>query len=85
MNKEIITNLTITTDYGELLNAEIYRDPYGFYHYEIDYAHPMNGNHRKRKNYVDSLFRSQHRDWFRFLRFQKSTTPMKMPTITKTN
>jgi hypothetical protein len=84
MKKEIITNLTITMDDGELLNAEIYLDEYGFYHKQIDYNHKPNGNVARRKNVVDNLFISQHRDWFRFIRFQKSSTPVKMPTITKT-
>jgi hypothetical protein len=49
-----------------------------------DYPHQPNSNPTRTKQIVDALFRNQHRDWFRFIRFQRSSTPLSMPTLNPT-
>lgn len=85
MNHEIITHTPITMDNGNIVNAYIHKLPSGMYAMHADYPFQPNSNSTRTRQIVDALFRSQHRDWFRFIRFQRSSTPLPMPTFNQTN
>jgi hypothetical protein len=84
MNHEIISYTPIIYDDGRIINAYVHKQPSGWYAMHADYPHQPNSNPTRTKQIVDALFRSQHRDWFRFIRFQRSTTPQPMPTLNPT-
>lgn len=84
MNHEIITHTPITLDNGIVVEAYIHKLPSGMYAMHADYPFTANSNPTRTRQIVDALFRSQHRDWFRFIRFQRSSTPLPMPTLNPT-
>ncbi len=71
MNHEIITHTPITMDNGKVVEAYIHKLPSGMYAMHADYPFQPNSNSTRTRQIVDALFRSQHRDWFRFIRFQR--------------
>ncbi len=84
MSNEIISHTPIVMDNGEVVEARIVRQPSGMYAVEIDYKYKANTNSTRVRQIVDALWRNQHQSWFRFIRFQKSSTPLPMPPINKT-
>jgi len=84
MNHEIITHTPITMDNGNIVKAYIHKLPSGMYAMHADYPFQPNSNSTRTRQIVDALFRSQHRDWSRFIRFQRSSTPLPMPTLNPT-
>ena len=84
MNHDIITHTPITLDNGKVVEAYIHKLPSGMYAMHADYPFTANSNPTRTRQIVDALFRSQHRDWFRFIRFQRSSTPLPMPTLSPT-
>ena len=85
MNHDIITHTPITMDNGNIVNAYVHKLPSGLYAMHADYPFQPNGNSTRTRQIVDSLFRNQYRDWFRFIRYQKSSTPMPMPAVNPTD
>jgi hypothetical protein len=84
MQHDIITQTPVTMDNGKVINAHIHKLPSGMYAMHADYPFQPNTNSTRIRQIVDALFRSQHRDWFRFIRFQRSSTPLPMPTLNPT-
>jgi hypothetical protein len=84
MNHDIITHTPITMDNGNVVEAYIHKLPSGMYAMHAEYPFRSNSNPTRTRQIVDALFRSQHRDWFRFIRFQRSSTPLPMPTLNPT-
>jgi hypothetical protein len=52
------------------------------YALHVNYIFEANSNSTRTKQIAEAVWRKQHRDWFRFIRFQRSSTPLPMP---KTN
>jgi hypothetical protein len=81
---ESIAQTPIVLDNGDAVQAHIFKQSSGLYAVSIDYPHKANVNPTRTKQIVDALWRDQYRDWFRFIRFQRSTTPQPMPTLNPT-
>ena len=81
MNHEIITHTPVTLDDGKIIDAYIHKLPSGIYAVHIDYFFEYNTNSTRTRLLTNALWRKQHRDWFRFILFQRSTTPLPMPKI----
>ncbi|TEX50960.1 MAG: hypothetical protein B7C55_08055 [Actinomycetales bacterium mxb001] len=81
MNHDIITHTPVTLNNGTTVDAYIHKLPSGMYAVHIDYHFEYNTNSTLTRHTTDALWRKQHRDWFRFIRFQRSSTPLPMPKI----
>ena len=84
MNHDIISYTPIVYDDGSTINAYIHKLPSGWYAMHADYPFKAYSDSTRTRQVVDALFRKQHRDWFRFIRFQRSSTPQPMPTLNPT-
>jgi len=82
MQHDIIAHTPITLDNGKVVGAYIHKQPSGVYALHIDYIFEANSNSTRTKQITEALWRKQHRDWFRFIRFQRSSTPLPMPKPT---
>jgi hypothetical protein len=81
MNHEIITHTPITMDNGNIVEAYVHKLPSGMYALHVEYSFKANANPTRIRQITESIWRNQYRDWFRFIRFQKSSTPLPMPAI----
>jgi len=81
MNHQIINRTPITLDNGNVVQAYVHKEPSGWYAVHIDYVFEANTNSTRIKQITEALWRKQHREWFRFIRFQRSSTPLPMPNI----
>jgi hypothetical protein len=75
MQHDIIAHTPITLDNGNIVEAYIHKLPSGMYAMHAEYPFRSNSNPTRTR---------QHRDWFRFIRFQRSSTPLPMPTLNPT-
>jgi len=76
-----IKETPITLDNGDIVQARVVKKPSGLYAVDIDYKYKPNTNSTRVRQIIDSLWRNQYRDWFRFIRFQRSSTPLPMPEL----
>jgi hypothetical protein len=79
MQHDIIAQTPITLDNGNIVDAYIYKEPSGVFSLKINYIFEANTNSTRTKQITEALWRKQHREWFRFIRFQRSSTPLSMP------
>jgi len=85
MNHEIIARTPIDMDNGDLVEAYVHKLPSGIYALHVEYNFKIHTNSTRVRQITDSIWRKQHHDWFRFIRFQKSSTPLPMPDINPVN
>ena len=82
MQHDIIAHTPITLDNGKVVDAYIHKQPSGMYALDVNYIFEANTNSTRTKQIAEAVWRKQHRDWFRFIRFQRSSTPLPMPKPT---